>query len=85
MSRDDQKTQNQMVHLDTEIKELAMWLDNIAKMANILTAAAKVGLLKSPDRGDFPPAGPSHATSKPSEPGANRLVGEWHKVLKQML
>ena len=63
MSRDDQHTQMQMVHLDTELKELAQWLDNIAMIAHVLTTAGKVGPVKPPERGDFPSDWP------PSEPG----------------
>ena len=86
MSRDDQRTQMQMVHLDTEVKEAAIWLDNLARMAHILTAAGEVGFVKTPDRGDFPsdwpPSKPGEAsesdvTKDGWEPaGVNRGVGE---------
>lgn len=71
MSRNDQRTQMQMVHLDTEIKELAKWLDNLARMAHVLTAAGKAGLLKNPERGDFPSTG----WWEPA--GVSRGEGEW--------
>ena len=41
MSKEDQQAQNQLVHLDTEIKLLGLWLDSIAKMAGIFAAAGK--------------------------------------------
>ena len=74
----------QMVHLDSEIQQLATWLDSIARMAHVLIAAREAGLLKNPERGDFPldwppQAPPSHPLhSKPglaSEPDV--LTGWW--------
>lgn len=86
MSRDDQRTQMQMVHLDTEVKEVAIWLDNLARMAHVLTTAGEVGLVKTPDRGDFPSDWPPSKPGEASEPdvstdwwepaGVSRGVGE---------
>lgn len=87
MSRDDQRTQRQMVHLDTEIKELAAWIQNLARMAHVFAAAGELGPLKAPERGDFAPgnaprANPRLETAGVSAglwgpAGANRSVGEW--------
>lgn len=86
MSRDDQRTQVQMVHLDTEIKELAMWQDNIARMADVLATASDMGPVKIPEREDFPSDWPPSKPGKASEPdvsadwwepaGVNRGMGE---------
>ena len=71
MSKEDQRAQNQMVHLDTEIKLLGLWLDSIAKMAGIFAAAGKAfGPLKPPAESEtaalemFPSK--AAATGKPS-------------------
>ncbi|KAL3141196.1 hypothetical protein ABBQ38_003536 [Trebouxia sp. C0009 RCD-2024] len=57
MTNDDLQTQRQMVHLDTEIKELEVWALNMAKMADIFTAARKIfGELRPPRKDEFDPS-----------------------------
>ena len=87
MSQDDQRTQRQMMHLDTEIKELAAWMQNLARMAHVLAAAGELGPLRAPERGDFSPghaarANPQLETAGVSAglwgpAGVSRSEGEW--------
>ncbi len=39
MSMDDQHTQNEMIHLDTEVKLLDAWMTDIVRMTNIMRGA----------------------------------------------
>lgn len=93
MCKDEQHTQRQIVHLNTEINELATWMQNIARMAHVLAAAGELGPLKAPERGDFSPdnaprANPQLETTGVSAGlwgplGVSRTVGEWVACLAQ--
>ncbi len=71
MSNEDQETQNQMVHMDTEIKLLKGWLVCITHMTNILLNADNMFSLL-PGSADSPPVlpkkGSQSVTQTPDEP-----------------
>lgn len=72
MSNEDQETQNQMIHLDTEIKLMKAWMIRIAHMINILHNADKV-LSLLPGSADSPPASPKKGSQSVTEPLAEPL------------
>ena len=55
MSNEDQKTQNQMIHVDTEIMLMKAWLVCVTQMTNILLNTDSV-LSLLPGSADSPPA-----------------------------
>ncbi|KAL0039198.1 hypothetical protein WJX77_011157 [Trebouxia sp. C0004] len=71
ITNEDQETQNQMIHMDTEIKLMKAWLFHIAHMTNILHNTDRV-LSLLPGSADSPPAlpkkGSQSVTSPPAEP-----------------
>ena len=81
LSREDQRTQNQMVHMDTEYKLLEVWLLHIARMASILTGAqGTFGDLQAPVAADMPKPPQPDAVAKSAAAkqwaGFPRLQGE---------
>ncbi|KAA6428842.1 MAG: U-box domain-containing protein [Trebouxia sp. A1-2] len=71
MSNENQETQNQMIHLDTEIKLMKAWLVQITHMTNtLLNTDSMLSLL--PESADSPPAlpkkGSQSVTKTPAEP-----------------
>ena len=72
MSNEDQETQNQMIHLDTEIKLMKDWLACIAQMTNILLNTDSV-LSLLPGSADSPPASPEKGSQSVTQPPADPL------------
>ncbi len=72
MSNEDQKTQNQMVHMDTEIKLLKGWLLCITHMTNILLNADSMFSVL-PGSADSPPVLPKRGSQSVTQPLAEPL------------
>ena len=72
MSNEDQETQNQMVHMDTEIKLLKGWLVCITHMTNILLNADNMFSLL-PGSAESPPILPKKGSQSVTQPLAELL------------
>ena len=68
MSNEDQETQNQMIHLDTEIKLMKDWLACIAQMTNILLNTDSVLSLLPGSADISPEKGSQSVTQPPADP-----------------